>query len=107
MSTLAAAIVDALREDPAALACLRELIGSPPPAPEETPWYTVRSLAAALGVSEKVIRNAIARGELRGAKRGGRWYLNQEDVEHWLQIEKRPPGGTLGTAFAAYEKRAA
>jgi excisionase family DNA binding protein len=45
--------------------------------------YTVQSLAADLGVSPKAIRCAIARGELRGVKRGSRWIIPPEAVEEW------------------------
>jgi Helix-turn-helix domain len=39
------------------------------------PAYTVASLAAELGVSQKAIRGAIARGELAAVKRGARWLI--------------------------------
>jgi excisionase family DNA binding protein len=45
--------------------------------------YTVHSLAAELGVSPKAIRCAIARGELRGVKRGSRWIITADAVSEW------------------------
>ena len=48
-----------------------------------TPVYTVASLAEALGVSAKVVRGAIARGELDAVKRGGRWIIPAEAVDAW------------------------
>jgi len=47
------------------------------------PAYTVATLATALDVSERVVRNAIARGELRAVKRGSRWYIAPDAVEAW------------------------
>jgi excisionase family DNA binding protein len=47
------------------------------------PAYTVATLAASLGVTERVVRNAIARGELRAVKRGARWYIATDAVEAW------------------------
>ena len=60
---LAEVIVNALADDPACLEQLRELLG---PAQDNTalsapPAYTVAGLAQALGVTCRVVRNAIAR----------------------------------------------
>ena len=48
-----------------------------------TPVYTVASRAEALGVSAKVVRGAITRGELDAVKRGGRWIIPAEAVDAW------------------------
>ncbi len=70
---LLTALLDELAGDPVALARLRELVGeradqsallTPAPA------FTVATLAAELGRSERSIRAAIARGELEAVKRG-------------------------------------
>ena len=45
--------------------------------------YTVASLAAELGVSDKAIRCAITRHELRAIKRGSRWIISAEAVNEW------------------------
>jgi excisionase family DNA binding protein len=45
--------------------------------------YTVASLAAELGVSDKAIRCAITRRELRAVKRGSRWIISADAVEEW------------------------
>lgn len=45
--------------------------------------YTVASLAAELGVSDKAIRCAITRHELRGVKRGSRWIISADAVDEW------------------------
>jgi excisionase family DNA binding protein len=58
------------------------------------PAYTVESLAAAVGVSAKAVRNAIARGDLQAVKRGGRWLVPAAAVDARLQpsesTERRP-----------------
>lgn len=45
--------------------------------------YTVATLAAELGVSQKAIRCAIGRGELQGVKRGSRWIISSDAVTAW------------------------
>ena len=45
--------------------------------------YTVASLAIELGVSQKAIRCAIARGELSAVKRGSRWIISANAVQTW------------------------
>jgi excisionase family DNA binding protein len=47
------------------------------------PGYTVASLAAELGVSDKAVRCAIARHELRAVKRGSRWIISADAVSEW------------------------
>lgn len=62
--------------------------------------YTVASLAAELGVSQKTIRAAIARRELAAVKRGARWVISAESVREWATpSEARPrPRRTRGAA---------
>lgn len=86
---LAQLIVNALAEDQDALARLGELLGSHPDDARALlpPAYTVAGLAQALGVSCRVVRNAIARGELPAVKRGGRWYVAAEAVAAWTTAE--------------------
>jgi len=45
--------------------------------------YTVASLAAELGVSQKTVRCAIARRELPAVKRGSRWIISADAVQAW------------------------
>jgi excisionase family DNA binding protein len=45
--------------------------------------YTVPSLATELSVTQKTIRCAIARGELRAVKRGSRWIMSADAVQAW------------------------
>jgi excisionase family DNA binding protein len=88
---LASALVDALAADPAAIARLRQLVGTDPSvasAPEPS-VYTVSSLASVLGVSARVVRGAIVRGELVAAKRGGRYIISARAVDAWAAGDKR------------------
>jgi excisionase family DNA binding protein len=77
----AAELLSQIASDPDALAALRQLVGVA--SDRTTPAYTVATLAAALGVTERVVRNAIARGELPAVKRGARWYIATDAVEAW------------------------
>ena len=77
----AAELLSQIASDPDALAALRQLVGAG--TDRTAPAYTVATLAAALGVTERVVRNAIARGELRAVKRGARWYIPTDAVEAW------------------------
>jgi excisionase family DNA binding protein len=109
----AAEFLSQIASDPDALAALRHLVcgGTDRPAPA----YTVATLAAALDVTERVVRNAIARGELRAVKRGARWYIATDAVEAWTHdgadvsrktrrfARDRSP---LATSFAQIDDRA-
>lgn len=53
--------------------------------------YTVASLAAELGVSQKTIRSAIARRELAAVKRGARWLISAESVRGWATPSETRP----------------
>jgi excisionase family DNA binding protein len=77
----AAELLSQIASDPDALAALRQLVGEGTNRP--APAYTVATLATALGVTERVVRNAIARGELCAVKRGSRWYIAIDAVEAW------------------------
>lgn len=60
--------------------------------------YTVASLAIELGVSQKAIRCAIARGELPAVKRGSRWIISADAVQTWATASegRRRPHQSLG-----------
>jgi excisionase family DNA binding protein len=77
----AAEILEQIASDPSVLAELRALLGVDERA--VVPAYTVATLATALGVTERVVRNAIARGELAALKRGARWLIPADAVNAW------------------------
>lgn len=116
---LAAAVIRALASDPEALSRLRQLIdfdeGHRHDSQPLPPAYTVASLAAAVGVSAKAIRNAITRGELAAVKRAGRWLIAADAVDAWTQSpqprrirpgSRRKGDGPLGQAFQRIDLRA-
>ncbi|WP_272474838.1 helix-turn-helix domain-containing protein [Baekduia alba] len=76
-----AELLSQIAGDPEALAALRRLVGAG--SGRGTPAYTVATLAATLGVTERVVRNARSRGELRAVKRGSRWYIATDAVDEW------------------------
>jgi|tagenome__1003787_1003787.scaffolds.fasta_scaffold20852173_2 excisionase family DNA binding protein len=91
---LVLALHAALLADPPAAQQLRELLAVEPREPAEArPAYTVDALAEAIGVTAKVVRNAIARGELAAVKRGGRWIVSADAVEEWASPGERKPDG--------------
>lgn len=113
--TFGGMVVAALAGDPLLLAKLRDLLGVPAsPLAAAPPAYTVASFAKALDVSERVVRNAIARGELLAARRGARYVITAEAIERWAQPsaqEVRPcrqsrRGAGLSDAFDRLPDRA-
>jgi len=92
IAVLASVILDGLSEhDLGILACrLRPHLRQPaqPANVDIHAAYTVASLATELGVSQKTIRSAIARRELKAVKRGARWLMSSEAVREWVT----PPG---------------
>jgi excisionase family DNA binding protein len=77
-------VVRKIVADPEALAALRRALGA------EAPAYTVATLARVLGVSERVVRNAIWRGELAAVRRGSRWVIAAVAVEAWAHGGRAP-----------------
>lgn len=114
-TTLAQAVVAALAMDADALEGLRELVAPDVPRIGIAPAYTVATLASALGVTDRVIRNAIARGELRAVKRGARWYIAPGAVDAWTRAGPVPRHRRrlsrhrhpLGSTFAQLDERTA
>lgn len=78
---LVGAVLDALAQSPLATARLRELLGTPHA-------YTVESLARAVGLSPKAVRNAIGRGDLDAVKRGGRWIISSSAAQRWSEPDR-------------------
>ncbi len=93
MTDLARALLDELRDDPAALAELRRLL-TPAPA-----VYTPQTLAAELRITPRAVRAAIERGDLQ-ARRSGRGYvIGAEAVAAWTAAPAR--GARRRTAVRA------
>jgi excisionase family DNA binding protein len=93
VSYLARALLEELADDPVALERLRELVGNPEtgPSQQSAPAFTVRSLAAQLGRTERSVRAAIARGELAAVRRGRGYVISAEAVAAWTQA---PPASS-------------
>jgi excisionase family DNA binding protein len=113
---LARAVLEALASDARALAELRDLVAAQEVSRAELqpPAHTAGGLAEALGVSSKVVRNAIARGELPAVKRGGRWYVAAGAVAAWAHdssatsahrapVTRRARADTMHNALARLE----
>jgi excisionase family DNA binding protein len=115
---LAAALVDALARDAATAERLRAILEPAGTGIVVTsvPGYTADTLATAIGVTPKVVRNAIARGELAAVKRGGRWLISADAVSAWIREDASSPrrrrrterpAGRLTAAFGALPPAAA
>lgn len=68
---------------------------------DDTPriGYTIASLAADLGASEKTIRGAIHRGELPAVRRGSRYLIAADAARAWITASTsgpRPPRARAG-----------
>ncbi|MGI8781831.1 MAG: helix-turn-helix domain-containing protein [Solirubrobacteraceae bacterium] len=108
MNPIVAAVLEALRDDPEAVEVLRDVLAVPEPQDAGPRWRTVRTLAAELKVSEKVVRNAITRGDLQAVKRAGRWFISTEASDRWLTDRAEPAArGPLRAAFRTYDRRRA
>ncbi len=93
----AAEFLSQIASDPDALAALRRLVGAG--AEPAAPAYTVATLATTLGVTERVVRNAIVRGELRAVKRGSRWYIATDAVDAWTH-----PAGDVSRTTRRFDR---
>jgi excisionase family DNA binding protein len=83
-------VLDELAADPVALERLRALVSAPCDRDSRgsVPAYTVATLAAELGRSERSIRAMIARGELKAAKRGRGYVISAEAVADMARAPK-------------------
>lgn len=117
LDPLARAVLEAFESDPQAIARLRELVDDADAQARDdtqtTPAYTVDSLAAAVGVTPRAVRNAITRGELDAVKRGARWLISADAVDAWThpaagerrtrnarpRAQRRPPRRPLQDAL--------
>jgi len=53
------------------------------------PTLTIKELAKYLNVTERTIYNLLERGELPGFKVGANWRFRKEDIEKWIEENKR------------------
>ena len=97
MSGLVRALVAELASDPVAVEQLRALleIDSNQQRAAPTPAFTVRSLAEEIGRSERSVRDAITRGELKAVKlkavkRGRGYLITAAAVEAWATPAQVP-----------------
>ena len=105
---LARALLAALLADPESLRVLSTALAAVAEAEPATrpAAYTVEGLATTLGVSPRVVRNAITRGELQAVKRGGRWLIAPDAVEAWTHEDEPPSSGVrLARRRSASERR--
>lgn len=92
MTDLAQLVLDEIAANPAALARLRELVGEVASPDGSTPVaaaYTVATLAAEVGRTERSIRAAIARGELQAVRRGRGYVIGADAVAAWTQGKRK------------------
>lgn len=84
---LAIGLVEAIARSPVALARLRELVRYRDDAVSSVPApaYSVATIAAELGRTERSIRAAIARGELEAVKRGRGYVISADAVAEWAR----------------------
>jgi excisionase family DNA binding protein len=79
-------VLEELAADPEALKRLRTLVAEPSRACEPSaPAFTVATLAAELGRTERSIRAAIARGELQAVKRGRGYVISADAVADYAR----------------------
>lgn len=57
--------------------------------PDSPPAMTVREVAAYLNVNEKTVYRLAQRRELPGFKVAGAWRFQRQDLERWIELQKR------------------
>ncbi len=50
---------------------------------------TVREVAAYLNVNEKTVYRLAQKGEIPGFKVAGTWRFRGEDIDHWIEDQKK------------------
>lgn len=58
-------------------------------AKQPMPAMTVRDLAGFLSVDEKTIYRLAQQGKLPGFKVAGTWRFQPEDIQSWIDLQKR------------------
>jgi len=58
-------------------------------AKQSPPAMTVRDVAAFLAVDEKTIYRLAQQGKLPGFKVAGTWRFQLQDIQGWIDIQKR------------------
>ncbi len=53
------------------------------------PALTIKELAKYLNVTERTIYNLLERGELPGFKVGVNWRFRREDIDKWIENNKK------------------
>ena len=103
IAALVSAIVDGLSDRDLGVLARRLLphLRQPAEPSDGRSAYTVASLAAELGVSQKTIRSAIARRELAAVKRGARWLISAESVCEWATPSEARPRSRRARSTAA------
>lgn len=59
------------------------------------PAMTVKQLATYLNVNEKTVYRLVQRRELPGFKVAGAWRFRHQDIELWIQRQKRRKARSL------------
>ena len=58
---------------------------------------TVRQVAQSLNVNEKTVYRLVQRGELPGFKVAGAWRFQRDDMDGWIDAQKREVQETRGS----------
>ncbi len=108
MSGLVRALVAELASDPVAVEQLRALleIDSNQQRAAPAPAFTVRSLAEEIGRSERSVRDAITRGELKAVKRGRGYLITAAAVEAWATPTQVPTSRSTRPSVLRDRRRA-
>ena len=55
----------------------------------DSPSMTVREVANYLNVDDKTVYRLAQRGELPGFKVAGTWRFKREDIDQWIETQKK------------------
>jgi excisionase family DNA binding protein len=71
----------------------------------QSPAMNVREVAEYLAVDEKTIYRLVQRGELPGFKVAGAWRFAREDLDEWIEAQKKAVAKPKKKAAAKAKKR--